>query len=155
MQQSQQRNKTIFFIKASHRQRLTAAAITAAILALFGFLNLAANGIINTDRLFNPCGFKQRYSLPCPTCGMTTAAKVFADGKILHAFYIQPAGAFLCLILAVTAFLASITAVFGVYLGFLWRFLTEVKVRYFVIALLIIIAGGWAVTFARALAERN
>jgi len=79
----------------------------------------------------------------------------FAQGKIFEAFYIQPAAALLCCVLVVVAFLALLMAVFGVYFGFLERFITEVKVRYIILALVIIIAAGWAVTLARALAEKK
>jgi hypothetical protein len=98
-----------------------------------------------------PCGFKQKYGLPCPTCGMTTSAVAFAGGKIFESFYIQPAAAFLCCVLAVSAFLAFVTAVFGVYFDFIRRFFAKVKIRYIILALIVIVAVGWAVTLARAL----
>jgi hypothetical protein len=75
----------------------------------------------------------------------------FAQGKIFESFYIQPAAALLCCLLTVSAFLAFFIAVFGVYFGFLNRFFTKVKIKYIILALIIIIAGGWAVTLARAL----
>jgi len=46
-------------------------------------------------------------------------------------------------------------AVFGVYFGFLKRFIAEVKVRYIILALVIIFAASWAVTLARALVEKK
>jgi len=82
---------------------------------------------------------------------MTTAVSAFAQGKIFESFYIQPAAALLCSVLAVSAFLAFIIAVFGVYFGFIKRFFAEVKIRYIILALIIIIAAGWAVTLARAI----
>jgi len=42
-----------------------------------------------------------------------------------------------------------------VYFRFLERFFREVKVRYIILALIVIIAAGWAVTLARALAADN
>ncbi len=86
---------------------------------------------------------------------MTTATLAFAQGKIFEAFNIQPACALLCCVLVVIAFLAFVTAVFGVYFHFLERFFGEVKVRYIILALIVIIAAGWAVTLARALAVSN
>ena len=86
---------------------------------------------------------------------MITSASAFAQGKILEAFYIQPAAALLCCVLAVSAFLALLMAVFGVYFGFIKRFFTEVKIRYIILALIVIIAAGWAVTLARALAAHH
>jgi hypothetical protein len=82
---------------------------------------------------------------------MTTAAMAFAGGRIFQAWYIQPAGAFLCTLLLLTGFFALLIAVFGVYFNFLKRFLNDVKVSYVLTALLIVIALGWAVTLARAL----
>lgn len=102
-----------------------------------------------------PCGFKQRYNLPCPTCGVTTSVVAFAQGKFLKSFYTQPAAALLCCVLAVSAFLAFFVAVFGVYFDFLNRFFSKVKIKYIILALIVIIAAGWAVTLARVLAANN
>ena len=83
---------------------------------------------------------------------MTTAAFAFAQGKILKAFYIQPACALLCSVMVIAALLAFVIAVFGIYFRFLNRFFAEVKVWYIIVAMIIIIASGWAVTLARAIA---
>ncbi len=58
-------------------------------------------------------------------------------------------------IAVVVAFLALFTAIFGVYFEFIRRFFAQVKIRYIILALLVIIACGWAVTLARALAARG
>ncbi|MHC4265928.1 MAG: DUF2752 domain-containing protein [Planctomycetota bacterium] len=115
---------------------------------------LISKGIINAGLLFGPCGFKQRYELPCPSCGMTTSSVAFIQGHIGQAFYIQPAGAFLCCLLVISAFLAFLIAVFGVYFRFLKVFFEQVKLKYVIIAFLIIIAAGWMVTLSRAMAVR-
>jgi len=86
---------------------------------------------------------------------MTTATLAFAQGKIFEALYIQPACALLCCVLVVISFLAFVTAVFGVYFHFIERFFSEVKVRHIILALIVIIVAGWAVTLARALAAGN
>lgn len=83
---------------------------------------------------------------------MTTSALTFVQGKIFESFYIQPTAALLCCIMVVVAFLAFLIAVFGVYFVFLRRFFTEVKIKHIILALIVIIAAGWAVTLARALA---
>jgi hypothetical protein len=154
MQTSQQQNKPKFFCRASFHQRLAAAIVCLAVVAFFGVFALAAHYKIDMGRWLGYCGFKQRTALPCPTCGMTTATLAFAQGKILEAFYIQPACGLLCCIAVIAGVLAFFTAVFGVYLGFIKRFFAEVKLRYIVLALLIILAAGWAVTLARALAAQ-
>ena len=154
MRVSQQINRVKFFRKASFRQRLAGGGIFIAVSGLFVFLWLADKGKIDISRLVNPCGLKQRYDLPCPTCGVTTSAIAFAGGRIFKAFYIQPAGALLCAVMAVAEILAFLTAVFGVYLVFLDRFFAEVKIGYIILALLAVIICGWAVTLARAVVNR-
>lgn len=154
MQDSQQPDKGKIFRRASRQQRLVAIVFFLAVAGLFTLLHLAAIGRIDIGRWLNPCGMKQRWGLPCPTCGMTTSSLAFARGQILQSFYIQPAAAVLCSILVIAAFLALFTAVFGVYFCLLGRFFAGVKARYIVLALLVIIAVGWMVTLARALAAR-
>jgi hypothetical protein len=152
MQTSQQLNRPKNFCRASSRQRLAAGLVFLVLSASFGVLALAGRYKIALWPF--PCGFKQRYSLPCPGCGITTSTIAFTQGKIFEAFYIQPAAALLCCILVVAAFLTFLMAVFGVYFGFLNRFFTEVKIRYIILALIVIIAAGWTVTLSRALAAK-
>jgi hypothetical protein len=149
MQKNQQVTVPGFFCRASFRQRVIAAIIFLAAFILFGFLHLAAIGKIDINRRLTPCGFKQKYNLPCPTCGMTTSAIAFVQGRILEAFYIQPAAALLLCVLVIAAFLAFFTAVFGVYLKALERFFAEVRLKYIVLILIIIIVAAWAITLAR------
>ena len=155
MQTSQQVNKAKFLSQASSRQRKTAMVIFLLIVSFFGFFALAGYYNIDLGRWLGYCGFKQKYGLPCPTCGMTTATLAFSQGKIIKAFYIQPACALLCWVLVLIAILAFVTGVFGKHFCFIERFFYEVKVRYIILALIIIIAAGWAVTLAQALAARN
>lgn len=150
MQASQQLNKSKFFFRASSQQRAAAGLVFVMVVGFFGLFALLAKGKIDIGRWLDPCGFKQRYELPCPTCGMTTSILAFVQGKIFEAFYIQPAGALLCCVLAVSGFLAFLASVFGVYPGFVKRLFTEVKIKYIILALIIIVAAGWAVTLARA-----
>jgi hypothetical protein len=155
MQTSQQLNKPKFFYRASSSQRLVAAIICLGIILFFGVFALAGHYKIEMGRWLGYCGFKQRTGWPCPTCGMTTATLAFAQGRIFEAFYIQPACGFLCCVMVFAAILAFIIAVFGVYFRFIERFFKEVKLRYMVLAVVIIIVAGWAVTLARALAANN
>jgi hypothetical protein len=155
MDKIQDSNKREIFQQASFRQRVIAGIVFLGIVALFSVFRLAAKGKIDIGVLLLPCGFKQRYSLPCPTCGITTAILAFAEGRIFDSFYIQPAGALSCCMLAAAAILALGTVLFGRYLCFSKRFFAEVKVRYVIIGVLIIIACGWMVTLARALAAKG
>ncbi len=153
--ESSQQAKAKFFYRASFRQRVAAAIVLLCVVGFFVLARLAGAGKVDIDRWIEPCGFKQKYGLPCPTCGMTTSAVSFAGGKIIESFYIQPAGGLFCSVLAVAAFLAFLAAFFGVYFTFLRRFFTEVKIRHIILALIIIIAASWAVTLAGALAVSN
>jgi hypothetical protein len=148
-------NKGEIFSRASFRQRVIAGIVFLGIVALFSFFWLAAKGRIDIGLWLLPCGFKQRYGLPCPTCGITTSVLAFAEGRIFESFYIQPAGGLSCLMLASAAILNLFTVVSGRYLCFNKRFFAEVKVRYVIIGVIIIIACGWMVTLARALAAKG
>jgi hypothetical protein len=148
-------DKQNFFCRATNQQRIISGAVFLGIAATFGLSALAGHYKIDMGRWLWPCGFKQKFGLPCPTCGMTTSLLAYSQGKILKAFYIQPAGALLCSITAVAAFLALFTALFGVYFEFIKRFFAKVKIRYIIAALLVIVAAGWAVTLARALTARG
>jgi len=153
MQASQQLSKAKILFRASFHQRLGAGLVFLVLAASFGLFALAGHYKITLWPF--PCGFNQKYNLPCPTCGITTSVLAFAQGKIFESFYIQPAAALLCCVLAFSAFLAFFIAVFGIYFGFLNRFFTGVKIKYIILALIVIIAVGWAVTLARALAANN
>ncbi len=149
--QSQQPNR--FFTWASPRQRLIAAVLLFLIVGSFAGLWLIARYEIPIYPY--GCGFKQRYGLPCPTCGMTHAVLAFAQGHIIRSFYTQPAAALFCSLAVVVAFLAFLTAVFGIYFPSFQRWLSSLKLRYILAAILLVLAAGWAVTLARALAQRG
>lgn len=153
MQVNQQLSPPKVFFRASPRQRLIAAGIFLSLVAFFGFFSLAGHYKIPLWPF--PCGFQQKYNLPCPTCGVTTSVKAFAQGKILQSLYIQPAAALGCFLLAISASFALFIAVSGIYFSFLNHFFDKVKIKYIVLVLLFIVAVGWAVTLARALAANN
>lgn len=141
--------------RVSPCQRAIAAIILLAVFGSLGLFGLAGHYRLDMGRWLGYCGFKQRYGLPCPTCGMTTAVLAFAQGKIWQAFYIQPAAAFLCSFTVVIASLCFVISIFGIYFSFFDRLFSEVKIRYIIIALIVIIVAGWAVTLARALTEQE
>jgi hypothetical protein len=153
MEPGQQPSSLKLFQRASARRRITAAFIFLAIAAVFLLAWLM--GRYNITLYPFACGFKQRYGLPCPTCGMTHAVLAFAQGRIIRSFYVQPAAAFFCCLAIVTAFFALLIAVFGVYFPVFERRLVSLKLRYIVAALVFILAAGWAVTLARTLAEHS
>jgi Protein of unknown function (DUF2752) len=139
--------------KPSLTQRITAAVVFLAISGLFYFLYLGAVGKIDMPRIIGICEFKRTYGLPCVSCWMTTSAMAFVRGHILEAFYIQPAGAIICCGLVCVAVFSLLIALFAVNFRFLHRPLSRRFIRYFVISMLIILAAGWAVTIARAIAQ--
>jgi hypothetical protein len=140
--------------RATVKQRVTAAVIFAILGLFFASFVVAAHSDVDMGDYLGRCGFRQMYGIPCPTCGYTTAILTFAQGKILDAFYIQPACALICSILVFIGVISLITAVFGINFRFVKSFFSEVKIRYIILALIIIIASGWGVTLARALAQR-
>jgi hypothetical protein len=154
MQASQQLNKPNFLLRATPKQRVVAAVVWIAVVAFFSVFFIAGHYKVDMGFFLGRCGVKQNFGLPCPTCGMTTATLAFAQGRIFEAFYIQPAAGFLCSILVFAAILSFFISVFGVYFSFIQRFFTEVKLRYIILALFIIILSGWIVTFTRAWAEK-
>ena len=129
--------------------------MASAFVALFGSLWLLQRAGFDFGLLFGPCGMKQRTGLPCPTCGMTTCVLAFARGAWLTSFYIQPAGALLCILLIVGAFFAFLTSTLGVYFSFFDRLWAELKLKWMVAGLLVVLTAGWAVTLARAVAAQT
>ena len=154
MEPSQQLNKSKVFTRASRRQRVRAGIVLLVLTALFGLIHLMATGRIDSDRWLDPCGFKQRYALPCPTCGMTTSVLAFARGRIFESFYIQPAAALACCVTVVAAFLALLAAVFGIYLCALDSLFSQIGLKHLILALIISIAAAWAVTLSRAIIDK-
>ena len=152
MQTGQQLNKGKILRRVCARRRVLAGIVFFAISALFVLFHLAATGRIELDRVLDPCGFKQRHGLPCPTCGMTTSVLAFARGRVFESFYTQPVAALTCCMMLIGAFLALLTAVLGIYFRLLDSLFSQMTVKYVVVSLIIIIAAGWAVTLARALA---
>ena len=153
MEPGQQPISQKLFSRASGNQRLIAAGIFLFIAG--GFLLGWLMGQFHFTLYPFPCGFKQRYNLPCPTCGMTTAVIAFSHGHIIDAFYTQPAAGFFCCFATVIAFFAFLVAVFGVYSSSIERWLASLKLRYIFAVLFLIFAAGWAVTLTRAIAQNS
>ncbi len=127
---------------------MIAAIVCLAVVAYFGAFALIAHYEVNIGRHLGYCGFKQRTGLPCVSCGMTTATLAFAQGNIGEAFLIQPAAGLLYCAAVLAGGLAFFVAAFGMYLDFIKRFFAEIKIRYMILALIIIIAAGCAVAAA-------
>lgn len=88
------------------------------------------------------CGFQVRWGIPCPTCGMTTAFAHAADGQLLSAFRVQPAG----LLLAIGNAALFITAIWGLITGGnVGRVLQSLLTRGPVVVVLAAVAVTWIV----------
>ncbi len=155
MQGSQSANTSKIIRLASRRERLIALGMSLSIVALFGLLWYLQEREFDFSRLFDPCGFKQRTGWPCPGCGMTRSVLAFARGDVLMSFYCQPAAAMMCSVLVAAVIFAFPVAVLGVYFRFFDRIFHELKIGHLVVGGLVILAAGWAVTLARALAEQS
>jgi len=153
MQTDQHRNRPWDSIPAAPRQRLRLAWFFLGILVLFLSLYLSQGLGVDFGILFGPCGFKQRYGLPCPTCGMTTSVLAFSRGEVLRSFSIQPAAGLLCSVLVVGAVLSGIVASLGKYPRFIGQVLARLRILYILIGLGLIVAVGWAVTYLRAVRD--
>lgn len=127
--------------------RPIAALLLAGTLALLGVaatLEPASAGYGTHESLGLPaCGFKRFTALPCATCGMTTAFSHAANGHLIAAFGVQPAGTVLALLTAMTAVVAGAALVFGFSLAPLGRFIANRRV---VLTLGVALVGGWAYT---------
>lgn len=77
------------------------AALVAAPLALLvlgQLLEPDPRGFGTHEKLgFEPCWMVARFGLPCPGCGVTTAAVLAARGRLGASFLTQPLGALLAL----------------------------------------------------------
>jgi hypothetical protein len=146
-----EQKKSKWFIKSTRQDRITFLVVFVIISFIFVLFYLIKAGLLN----FGPpggCAFERNFGLPCPTCGFTRAIDAFMDGKIIKAFYTQPAAATGCLILVWIAFFSLLSAAIGVNFSFLppvriWQ------LKHILLAIIIILAGGWAVTLAQALAR--
>ena len=153
MDQSQQTNAPKSFTRAAARQRLIAAIVFFAIAGSFAALWLIAHYDINLYPF--PCGFKQRYGLPCPTCGYTHAVLYFAQGQIIRSFYTQPAAALFCTLAVAAAFFAFLVAAFGVYSPPFERLILCLKLRYIIIAMVLVIVVGWVYTLTITILQQG
>lgn len=138
--------------RASVRYRIVAGIMFVVIAAFFIYMYLGARGEIDLRSEFGICGFKQAHELPCPGCGWTTSTLAFVQGRIGKSLYIQPAAGVFCIAIAISGVFSLLSAIFAIRFSFLDRPF-GVIVKYLVLATIIIVAGGWAVTLARAMAS--
>lgn len=143
------------FRKATPRQRVVGLVFFGILGGIFTLLILGAHGILDMERIVDPCGFKQKYHLPCPGCGVTHSALEFVRGRIWSSFYTQPTGGLLCTIGVISLFLSFLASFFGIYANFLDVFFDRRNFKYIIIAGILIFLAGWAVTLSRAVMLKN
>jgi hypothetical protein len=134
-------------LRLSRTTRVLAAAIFCGIATFAVFANWAGRHNFSFIKYTGVCGFKDRYGLPCPTCGMTTSWLQFAQGHVLKAFIAQPAGPilFTALIAAgVWSFVLAIT-------GHKPPFARNWRLKYIILGIFGIVLAGWAVMLVRAM----
>lgn len=123
-----------------------------AAVVFFVFMRLAGSGKVDMVGFFGVCGFKQEHGLPCPGCGFSTSAITFAQGKVFDAFYIQPAAAVFCCLIAIGGVFSLLTALFGIKFPFSDK-PPGLILKYAAVTIIIVLAGGWAVTLSRAIGK--
>lgn len=91
------------------------------------------------------CGFKLTTGLPCVTCGMTTAFTYAAEGDLISAIRVQPAGAVLAVATAILSIISGIAMLTSMPLAPLGRAVWRPRVIIIGIVLLLM---AWIYTTA-------
>ena len=138
--------------RPKRQERVIAMCVFVSVLAFFAVAWSFNAGILNPKALFGICGLKQKYHIPCPTCGMTSSVRSFTYGNFAESFRLQPAGGVLCVSL-VCAGVCSFLTVLGADLRFIYSRLASLRFRYVATVVMIVFLAGWAVTMSRALAK--
>lgn len=116
---------------------ITCLACTS-LLSLAAWFNPSSEGLgTHTQLGLPPCGFKQTSGLPCPTCGCTTSFALAADGRVIDSLVNQPFGGVLAIFTAVLAIVTGYAAVVGLPLTPLGVFLTQNRVIFSFVGLLL------------------
>ncbi|WP_146682706.1 DUF2752 domain-containing protein [Limihaloglobus sulfuriphilus] len=97
--------------RISHNWKLHLFIVAAAVAALVLSI-LIGMGVLSAESLFGICGFKRKYNLPCPFCGMTRSFSFFFRGRFISSLTVQPAGFMLAAILSVSG-ICSAAELFG------------------------------------------
>jgi hypothetical protein len=134
---------------ASFRRRGIAAAIGLACLAL-----LIVSATLRADEAgygthtqlgLPPCQLKVQMDMPCPSCGMTTAFALAADGRLISAVATQPFGALLALLTAMVLLVSIHVVVTGMNIG---RWLSMVRPSRAALAFVGLFMAAWVFKIA-------
>ena len=82
----------------THRPGLAAIIVGTLLLSEVLFLRVAFSADLDHvyfagEQLSTACSFKEKFSVPCPTCGMTRSIVLAAQGDLRSASRVNPAGA--------------------------------------------------------------
>lgn len=134
----------------SHRSIwLAIFAFTAILIALAIYLRPETRGYGTHQQLGLPaCSFIILSGMPCPTCGMTTAFADTVRGRLVEAFFAQPAGLVLCLTTMALAAYSLCVVVTGSSVVIRWE---RISVK-LMLGLAFLIVAGWAFKMVYGLA---
>ncbi len=127
----------------TERRGIAFIVLLATLLPLVVGAALHANhsGVGTHEQLGLPaCNFLVVTGYPCVSCGMTTAVALAAQGHLMQALVVQPAGALLALSLAATSMVAAWCVITGASLKPLYRRLGKLPTLIVIIAVLL---GAW------------
>lgn len=103
--------------RLSIQERLIIAALSLCAITLLcvaAWLQPSAEGMGTHTQLGIPaCSWPATIGLPCPSCGMTTAFALAADGRFFDSFMAQPSGFLLAVAAAGFAVVSAYAALTG------------------------------------------
>jgi hypothetical protein len=123
---------------ASTAGRLVAGLVAAACISLLataaGLTPAPAGHGTHLALGLPACGWVISYSRPCPTCGMTTAFALLANGRPVDAFLAQPFGCLLALATSVTFWGSLHVAATGSMLGTIGAKILQSRIIWWLVA---------------------
>ena len=128
---------------------LVVLALVVALLALSNsFVPVLDHAALVGPVLIPPCGFRMSTGIACPTCFMTRSFALMARGRVIEAATLQPMGALLWSLLALSVpFL--IIALFKT--GSVWPLLERSPWKRIFLVLFLLTLASWGYTIARDL----
>jgi hypothetical protein len=124
------------------------SVIVFLLLLSHSFVPILENRTVSGPFYIPPCGFRISTGVPCPTCYMTRSFALMARGRILEAVWLQPMGALLWAIAAVSVPVLLVAL-------FCPRPVTPVLERWpfrrIILALFLLTLAAWGYTIAREL----
>ena len=103
---------------SAHCGSLLILVVATSLLVVAGHLDPSARGVGTHLQLGLPaCGFLVKTTVPCATCGMTTAFALAAEGELVAAMITQPMGAALAVTAAASALVSAYALVAGLSLA--------------------------------------